>query len=103
MKGLRWWRRARGLTQEGLAARSGISRETISRIETGRHQEPEVLTLVKLAEALDVHVFELFWIPTHYPESSPLREPMHVGVTLPPLEHHDQEEVADGLDRLDRR
>jgi transcriptional regulator with XRE-family HTH domain len=86
--GLKWWRRARGLTQEELSQRSGVSRETISRIETGKHLEPEVITLVKLAEALDVHVFELFWIPHQFPTSSPLREPLHVGVTPAPHERH---------------
>jgi putative transcriptional regulator len=99
MIGLRWWRRARGLTQEGLAERSGISRETISRIETGRHQEPEVLTLVKLAEALDVSVWELFFVPDTTPEGARSGVPLRVGAALPPREHHAREGVADGLDR----
>ena len=60
MNGLKWWRRARGLRQRDLALLSGVSRETISRIETGRHQEPEVLTLAKLCEALDVSIYDLF-------------------------------------------
>jgi transcriptional regulator with XRE-family HTH domain len=46
-------RERRGLTQEALAARAGISRAYLARIETGRH-EPTLTTLERLAKALRV-------------------------------------------------
>ena len=47
-----------GLTASALAARSGIQRPNISRIESGRHM-PSLDTLERLAEALGVPVAEL--------------------------------------------
>lgn len=55
---LREIRRRRGLSQEDLAARSGVSARTISRIETERF-EPRAATLRKLASALGVEPSEL--------------------------------------------
>ena len=46
------------MSQEKLAALSGVHRVTIARIETGKIS-PTVGTLVKLAKALDVDVSEL--------------------------------------------
>ena len=61
MRGLRWWRRARGLTQRDLAALSGVQQRTISRIESGVVEELRVGTLLKLADALGVEVLELLF------------------------------------------
>jgi transcriptional regulator with XRE-family HTH domain len=47
-----------GLTQAELAEASGVTDETISRIERGRY-EPAVSTLFRLAEALDISVDHL--------------------------------------------
>jgi transcriptional regulator with XRE-family HTH domain len=47
-----------GLTQAQLAEASGVTDETISRIERGFY-EPAVSTLFQLAEALDVSVDQL--------------------------------------------
>jgi len=47
-----------GLTASAVAARSGIRRPNISRIESGRHM-PSLDTLERLAEALGVPVVEL--------------------------------------------
>ena len=52
---IRRWRRRRGLTQEQLAGRSGLSRPFIARVETGR-QLPALPTLAKLAGALRVKI-----------------------------------------------
>jgi tetratricopeptide (TPR) repeat protein/transcriptional regulator with XRE-family HTH domain len=41
-----------GLTQEGLAERSGVSVRTIRRIETGNRRNPQLASLVQLADAL---------------------------------------------------
>jgi excisionase family DNA binding protein len=50
---LRRLREAAGLTQLELAARSGLTHETVSRLERGRRQ-PQARTLVALAQALGV-------------------------------------------------
>lgn len=52
-------RTSSGLTQEDLAARCGIFRTYLSRIESGS-ANPTLVILAALAEALDVHPFELF-------------------------------------------
>ena len=46
-------RRAKGLTQEEVEARSGFSQQYISGLERGR-RNPTVITLYELAQALDV-------------------------------------------------
>jgi transcriptional regulator with XRE-family HTH domain len=56
---LRRLRRQRGMTQEDLAAASGVAQDTISQIELGK-REPYATTLRKLAGALDVPVAALF-------------------------------------------
>jgi transcriptional regulator with XRE-family HTH domain len=55
---VRRWRRRRGLTQEQLAARAGLSRPFVARVETGR-QLPALPTLAKIARALRVKVTRL--------------------------------------------
>lgn len=52
------WRSRRGLTQEQLAAKAGISRGYLARLETAR-QDPKLSTLEKLAKALRVKVAQL--------------------------------------------
>jgi transcriptional regulator with XRE-family HTH domain len=51
-------RELRGMTQEVLAAKAGISRAYLARVETVRH-EPTLTTLEKLAKALRVKVGRL--------------------------------------------
>jgi transcriptional regulator with XRE-family HTH domain len=51
-------RAARGLSQEALAEKAGLSRGYLARVETGRH-EPSLTMLDKLAKALKVSVAEL--------------------------------------------
>ena len=55
---LKQFRAVRGMTQEALAKKAGISRVYIARLETGK-QDPTLSTLVKLAKALKVKVAEL--------------------------------------------
>lgn len=50
---LREWRLAKFLTQEELAAKSGITEVSISRIETGI-RAPRISTVRRLAEALEI-------------------------------------------------
>ena len=52
------WRDRRGLTQEQLAKKAGISRGYLARLETAR-QDPKLSTLEKLAKALKVDVAKL--------------------------------------------
>jgi transcriptional regulator with XRE-family HTH domain len=52
-------RRARRLSQESLAERSGLHRTQISLVETGRRQ-PRIETVVRLAGALEVSTESLF-------------------------------------------
>jgi transcriptional regulator with XRE-family HTH domain len=51
-------REARGMTQEDLAHKSGLSSVQISRIERGR-REIRITTLLQLLRALDVSPEEL--------------------------------------------
>ena len=41
------------MTQEELAAKSGVSRVTISMLESGAQDDAKASTLAKLADALD--------------------------------------------------
>lgn len=56
---LRYFRRRSGLSQADLSHSSGIGQDTISSIETGKH-EPRPSTLRKLSTALGVEVWEFF-------------------------------------------
>jgi transcriptional regulator with XRE-family HTH domain len=51
-------RRAKGLTQEDVEARSGFSQQYLSDLERGR-RNPTVITLYELAQALEVSHVEL--------------------------------------------
>ena len=55
---LRQIRERRGITQETLAKKAGVSRAYLSRLEMGRH-DPPLSRLRKLAKALGVPVTEL--------------------------------------------
>lgn len=51
-------RKAKGMSQEQLASRSGVHRVTIARFETGKIS-PTLATLERLAAALDVTIDQL--------------------------------------------
>jgi transcriptional regulator with XRE-family HTH domain len=55
---LRQLRESRGLTQESLAFRSGVSMSSLGRIELGRTSAAWA-TVVQLADALDVSMADL--------------------------------------------
>lgn len=59
MQAVKVYRAEAGITGIELAKRSGVPRETISKIEHGR-QEPSAATLKKLADALDVKVADFY-------------------------------------------
>ena len=51
-------RKERGLTQEALAERSGLSQQNISRLDNGQ-RNPTIVTLYELACALEVGHLDL--------------------------------------------
>lgn len=51
-------RRERGLTQEELEVRSGLSQQYLSSLERGQ-RNPTVITLYEIAQALEVSHIEL--------------------------------------------
>ena len=53
------YRKAARMTQSQLAERSGVSRQTLSDIETGKH-DPTISVALLLARALGVKVDNLF-------------------------------------------
>ncbi len=55
---LRAYRRARSMTQEQLAEKTGLTHSWISHYENGRRL-PSVLNLIKLADALNISIDEL--------------------------------------------
>jgi putative transcriptional regulator len=62
-------RMAGGMTQQELAARVGVSRQTIIAIESGRYN-PSVALALKLAQALLTDVENLFSLPEKGNEKS---------------------------------
>jgi DNA-binding XRE family transcriptional regulator len=54
-------RAERDLSQERLAEAAGVSRQTISSIETGQYC-PSTLLAFRLARVLGARVDELFWL-----------------------------------------
>lgn len=56
---LRIVRKQRGLTLEGLAERTGLTKSYLSKIERSR-STPSIATTIKVAQALDVDVAQLF-------------------------------------------
>lgn len=49
----------KGMTQDALAAASGLKKPNISRLETGRGPAPNVITVKRVAEALGVPICQL--------------------------------------------
>jgi transcriptional regulator with XRE-family HTH domain len=55
---IKTFRKSRGLTQEELAAKAGLDRKTINRIEKG-HYAPTMTNFFQISEALEVEPHEL--------------------------------------------
>ena len=58
---LRVARAEQDLSQERLARAAGVSRQTISSIETGQYC-PSTLLAFRLAKVMGIRVDELFWL-----------------------------------------
>lgn len=54
-------RESKGVSQLELSEKSGVTRATIWRLETGEGREATTVTLAKIANALDVPVTDLFF------------------------------------------
>jgi putative transcriptional regulator len=61
----------KGYTQEALAARVGLTRQSVIAIEKGRFT-PSIQTALLLAAALETAVDELFWLTDHNLEDGKL-------------------------------
>ncbi|MBA7666758.1 hypothetical protein ES703_74839 [subsurface metagenome] len=59
-KNLRQYRNAKGLKQKDLAARVGLSSDTISKIEAGKQNNVGLKYLVAICRELDISIEELF-------------------------------------------
>lgn len=55
-------RKTKGLTQEGLAEKSGVSRVTIANIERGAVADLKISTMLSLSNALGTTVEEIFYL-----------------------------------------
>lgn len=55
-------REEKGLSQEELARLSGVSRATISMLETNTTAKTSTTTLIKIARALDCRVADIFLV-----------------------------------------
>ena len=53
-------RKEQGLTQKELAEKSGVARTIINQLETGKKELITVNTMIKLSDALDKSVSEIF-------------------------------------------
>lgn len=54
-------RKERNMTQEQLAAEAGVSRATISSLESGKEMVASTKTITKIANALKCKVSEIFY------------------------------------------
>jgi len=59
LKNLAKLRKAKGLTQEGLARKANISYRTLIKLESGGIKNPKIETVLKLSEALNISIVEL--------------------------------------------
>jgi len=56
---LKRYRNEKGLSQEQLAQKSGITYSTLAKLESGVNQNPTVRTLQQIARALEVSLDDL--------------------------------------------
>ncbi|MBQ8682433.1 MAG: helix-turn-helix transcriptional regulator [Selenomonadales bacterium] len=61
MNNIQKLRLARNLTQEALSMRAGISRQTLSALESGNEVNTTIGTLTKIANALECKVSDIFF------------------------------------------
>jgi transcriptional regulator with XRE-family HTH domain len=71
MKDLRKLRLAKGLSQQALAEKTGITQAAISYIEAGQH-DPKYSTILRIAVCLGCEVDELVGSPNGGPTAPPV-------------------------------
>ncbi|GAI83231.1 unnamed protein product, partial [marine sediment metagenome] len=59
-KNLRQYRQVKGMLQKDLAAKVGLSKDTISKIETGKQHNIGMKFLVSICRELNISIEELF-------------------------------------------
>lgn len=106
---LRTLREAKGLPQSEIERRTGLLRCYVSRVENG-HTVPSIETLEKLARALEVPLYQLFYDNENMPQLANLpgrRTAEEIATYSPrPEESHFLHRMAGLLERLnenDRR
>ena len=62
-KKIRTLRKERGISQEGLAHKSGVDRSFTAQIERGI-AKPSIATIAKIAQTLEVELYDLFKFET---------------------------------------
>jgi transcriptional regulator with XRE-family HTH domain len=67
-KAIGFWRERRRLTQLQLAARAGLSEDTLKSVEQGRRPKPGFFTVARIAAALEVGLDQLVTdpLPLHW-------------------------------------
>ena len=55
---LKWERQRKGWSQAALAAKLGVTREYLARLEAGQH-DPPLSTVVRLAKILKISIVKL--------------------------------------------
>lgn len=93
-------RKAKGWSQDALAAHSGLSRETIAALEQGRQMDKPILKLVAIAQALGVSLDALFGRTPRVPPEAAMAERL-VALLLPEI----RRAITEGLraQRKDQR
>lgn len=81
---LRALRRARGITLADLAATTGVSESTLSRLESGQRR-PSLELLLPLARTYDVPLDDLVGAPRHGDPRIHLKPILRFGMTFVPL------------------
>ena len=76
-------RRAKGISQEALAEQLGISRQAVSKWETGT-AKPELDNILALCRILEVSPNELLGVPTSEPAETPVSPDSPSGATATP-------------------
>ena len=89
-------RKAAKMSQDELAKQIGVNRATLSKYENGQI-EPSISQLEKIAEVLDVSLFNL--LPTEY--HSPLKAGFEMGYWEREVEFHAEVDFA--IEELERR
>lgn len=59
-KNVKRYRQLKNLTQEDLAKKVAVAKDTISLIELGNRKNPGLKKLISISQALDIKLFELF-------------------------------------------